>query len=252
MADQENKSPTGKSEFSSPDASFPSQDVTTSTTSNDSSQHVDSNDATTPKSPIQLPTSSSPQQQQTTISVDAEQLQEQQQQGQVAQPTSNEPELSEPLRTLKEAFPETDVEVIEAILATQGNSVERSFEALLGMSDPNYKPEEPPRSQEQQEQQGFINVSDDTPTPAMPPRPTSDRGATTEAPYGYWQQPQPQQQPQEPRSVEEQMRMDEEFARQLALQDERSRVQQYRNYRKSTPFKARFSLGFFANSFFHL
>ncbi|KAI7846816.1 hypothetical protein BDC45DRAFT_611416 [Circinella umbellata] len=138
----------------------------------------------------------------------------------------NEPKLSEPVRTLKEAFPETDVEVIEAILVAQGNSVERSFEALLGMSDPNYKPEEQPRSQQQHgQQQGLINLNDDTPTPDMPPRPTSDRETTTQAPYGYWQQPQ---QPQEPRSVEEQMRMDEEFARQLALQDERSRVQQYR------------------------
>ncbi|KAG2223599.1 hypothetical protein INT45_001681, partial [Circinella minor] len=216
MADQEKKTSVGKSEISSLEESFPSQDATSPTAANDSSQHTDSNDAT----PAKLSTSS-PQQQQTANSVDVEYPQKQSSQEQEQQTALNEPKLSEPVRTLKEAFPETDVEVIEAILATQGNSVERSFEALLGMSDPNYKPEEQPRSQ----QHGLINVNDDTPTPDMPPRPTSDRETTTQAPYGYWQQTQ---QPQEPRSVEEQMRMDEEFARQLALQDERSRVQQYR------------------------
>ncbi|KAI9491971.1 hypothetical protein BDB00DRAFT_830575 [Zychaea mexicana] len=101
------------------------------------------------------------------------------------------------------------------------------------MSDPNYKPEETPRpqQQQQQQQQSFENMQDDPPAPVMPPRPTGDQ-TTTQAPYGYWQgqNNQQQQQPQEPRSVEDQMRMDEEFARQLALQDEQARVQQYRKY----------------------
>ncbi|KAI8146062.1 hypothetical protein BJV82DRAFT_600309 [Fennellomyces sp. T-0311] len=212
MADQERKTPVDGSEQSQ-NAMSPSQQAA-SPSSLSSNQRADSDD--TPKSPtVQSTTTSSPPQQAPEQAAD-----QQQHEG-----TPEPPAMSEAVRTLKEAFPETDVEVIEAILESQSNSVERSFEVLLGMSDPNYKPEVIPRPQPTD------NTQDDIPPPAMPPRPTGDRQAT-QAPYGYWQQPeqqpQHQQQPQEPRSVEEQMRMDEEFARQLALQDERDRVNQYR------------------------
>ncbi|KAI8355687.1 hypothetical protein BD560DRAFT_406959 [Blakeslea trispora] len=95
---------------------------------------------------------------------------------------------------LKEAFPETDTEVIEAVLQAQNDNIESSFEVLLGMSDPSYK----------------VTVA----TPPMPPRPQN------EAPYAYWQR-QEQQQVEQPISVEEQMRLDEAYAKQLLEEDRR-------------------------------
>lgn len=176
--------------------------VTSSAASPPAPSGNESNPTTIPESPA-----STQQQQETTHEQSPQQQSPQQQQ---------EQQLSEPVRTLKEAFPDIDVEVIEAILASQGGQMERSFEVLLGMSDPNYKPEEPPRPQ----QRATEPTTEDVPAPPMPPRPTQTE---SQAPYGYWQQ----QQQQEPRTVEEQMQMDEAYARQLALEDERVRAQRY-------------------------
>lgn len=119
--------------------------------------------------------------------------------------------LPENVRILKEAFPDIDVEVIETILQIQGNSVDSAFELLLGMSDPNYKPT-PPTVQEEV-------------TPPMPPRPDSfisetrrSNSGEINAPYASWEGQQ--QQPVGPVSVEEQLRLDEEFAKKLAMEEE--------------------------------
>lgn len=53
-----------------------------------------------------------------------------------------QPALSGDLKTLKDAFPDLDIEIIEAILASQGGSVDAAFEVLLGMSDPTFKPDQ--------------------------------------------------------------------------------------------------------------
>jgi hypothetical protein len=105
--------------------------------------------------------------------------------------------LPENVGILKEAFPDTDVDVIEAVLQAQNGNVESSFELLLGISDPNY------------------SATPVEATPTMPPRPQqpSEVGG---APYAYWER---QAQP-EPRSVEEQLRLDEELAKKLALEDQ--------------------------------
>lgn len=42
---------------------------------------------------------------------------------------------------LKDAFPDTDENVIRAVLVASGGEVEPAFTALLSMSDPNFKPE---------------------------------------------------------------------------------------------------------------
>lgn len=52
--------------------------------------------------------------------------------------------------TLIEAFPSIDTKVVKAVLAASGGKVEPAFNALLGMSDPDFQPEEaapqqPPR-----------------------------------------------------------------------------------------------------------
>lgn len=147
--------------------------------------------------------------------------QDQGQQQQQQQQTQLE-NLRPPVRTLKEAFPDVDVEVIEAILESQRGHVEPSFEILLGMSDPSYQPEMPPRPTSQAPpaaaaRQTQHTAADDVPAPPMPPRPTGNYDQ-----YGNFQQAH-----REPRSVEEQMRMDEEYARQIALEEERLRMQQY-------------------------
>lgn len=95
--------------------------------------------------------------------------------------------LPDNVRILKEAFPDIDTDVIEAILQSQNDNMDRSFELLLGMSDPQYQPTPPP----------------------MPPRPQTDT-----APYAYWQQ-------HEGMTADDQFRRDEEYAKQLALEDER-------------------------------
>lgn len=52
------------------------------------------------------------------------------------------------LRVLKEAFPGTDSEVIEAVLEAQNNNLENAFESLLSISDPK-APSSTPAVQEQ-------------------------------------------------------------------------------------------------------
>ncbi|KAK5120583.1 hypothetical protein LTR85_006239 [Meristemomyces frigidus] len=49
--------------------------------------------------------------------------------------------------TLIEAFPSIDTKVVKAVLAASGGRVEPAFNALLGMSDPDFRPEEaaPPK-----------------------------------------------------------------------------------------------------------
>ncbi|KAG2199693.1 hypothetical protein INT47_012829 [Mucor saturninus] len=49
-------------------------------------------------------------------------------------------ELSGDIKTLKDAFPDLDLDVIETILDSQGGNLDSAFEILLGMSDPTYKP----------------------------------------------------------------------------------------------------------------
>jgi hypothetical protein len=46
--------------------------------------------------------------------------------------------------TLAEAFPSLDIKVIKAVLAASGGRVEPAFNALLGMSDPEYVQDLPP------------------------------------------------------------------------------------------------------------
>ncbi|PNS19731.1 CUE domain-containing protein 5 [Sphaceloma murrayae] len=46
--------------------------------------------------------------------------------------------------TLIEAFPSIDAKVVKAVLTASGGQVEPAFNALLGMSDPNFKEEAPP------------------------------------------------------------------------------------------------------------
>lgn len=127
--------------------------------------------------------------------------------------------LPENVRILKEAFPDIDVDVIETILQMQGNSVDSAFEVLLGMSDPSYISPPSPPPPTQQQQQRDERPSAET-TPPMPPRPSGDRTNSSDnsghAPYAYFER---QTQPA-PTTVEEQLRMDEEFAKKLALEDE--------------------------------
>ncbi|OAL03740.1 hypothetical protein IQ06DRAFT_243843 [Phaeosphaeriaceae sp. SRC1lsM3a] len=63
--------------------------------------------------------------------------------------------------TLIEAFPDIDNNVIKAVLVASGGKVEPAFNALLSMSDPNFKAEEapppqPPRPQRTQLEQDEI------------------------------------------------------------------------------------------------
>lgn len=106
--------------------------------------------------------------------------------------------LPDNVRILKEAFPDIDTDVIEAILQSQNDNMDRSFELLLGMSDPQYQPTPPP----------------------MPPRPQTDT-----APYAYWQQ-------HEGMTADDQFRRDEEYAKQLALEDERKARQRQQQRRE--------------------
>jgi hypothetical protein len=82
--------------------------------------------------------------------------------------------------TLIEAFPSIDAKVVRAVLMASGGKVEPAFNALLGMTDPDFQPEEAP--------------------PPQPPRPAQ-------------RQQQQQQQPRQPRN---QLEADEMYARQLA------------------------------------
>ncbi|KAM0723225.1 hypothetical protein Q7P37_001425 [Cladosporium fusiforme] len=60
--------------------------------------------------------------------------------------------------TLIEAFPSIDTKVVKAVLAASGGRVEPAFNALLGMTDPDFQAEEaappqPPRPAQRQQQQ---------------------------------------------------------------------------------------------------
>ncbi|KAI8979545.1 hypothetical protein BDF20DRAFT_913106 [Mycotypha africana] len=58
------------------------------------------------------------------------------------QETDNQPlQLTGDLRTLKDAFPNLELDIIETILNSQGGNVNAAFDVLLGMSDPSYKPD---------------------------------------------------------------------------------------------------------------
>ena len=59
--------------------------------------------------------------------------------------------------TLIEAFPSIDTKVVKAVLLASGGKVEPAFNALLGMSDPDFRPEEDAAP----------------PPPPQPPRPTT-------------------------------------------------------------------------------
>ncbi|KAI8072947.1 hypothetical protein BC940DRAFT_292000 [Gongronella butleri] len=120
----------------------------------------------------------------------------------VAQETKVSVELPPGVVTLKEAFPTIDVDVVTAVLDSHQGNVEAAFDELLQLTDPAYQasqvpPAAPPRPAQ------TAPADDNADTPAMPPRPA-------------------------PLSPEEQMRLDEEFARQLALEDERDRVRAHR------------------------
>lgn len=82
--------------------------------------------------------------------------------------------------TLIEAFPDIDTKVVKAVLVASNGKVEPAFNALLTMSDPNFRTDETP--------------------PPKPPRPQPR------------QQPQPQPQPH----TRTQLEQDELYARQLA------------------------------------
>ncbi|KAI7869747.1 hypothetical protein BDF14DRAFT_1780419 [Spinellus fusiger] len=56
------------------------------------------------------------------------------------------PLVSDSVKTLKEAFPTLDVDIIEAILESQNNILDSAFEVLLGMTDPDYTPEAAPQT----------------------------------------------------------------------------------------------------------
>ncbi|TKX23844.1 ubiquitin-binding protein CUE5 [Elsinoe australis] len=58
-----------------------------------------------------------------------------------ARPTSPQQQAEQ---TLIEAFPSIDAKVVKAVLTASGGQVEPAFNALLGMSDPNFKEEAPP------------------------------------------------------------------------------------------------------------
>lgn len=58
--------------------------------------------------------------------------------------------------TLIEAFPSIDAKVVKAVLVASGGNVEPAFNALLGMTDPSFKPEDtlpapPPRPPRQKQ-----------------------------------------------------------------------------------------------------
>ncbi|KAK0941324.1 ubiquitin-binding protein cue5 [Friedmanniomyces endolithicus] len=85
--------------------------------------------------------------------------------------------------TLIEAFPSIDTKVVKAVLQASNGRVEPAFNALLGMSDPDFQPEQ----------------ERDPPPPPQPPRPI-------------------QRQQQQQRQPQTQLEADEIYARQLAEQ----------------------------------
>ncbi|OZJ06098.1 hypothetical protein BZG36_00959 [Bifiguratus adelaidae] len=110
-----------------------------------------------------------------------------------AEATHEQPvELTGPLATLKEAFPDVDIEVLQSVYEHQGQDMERSFEALLRISDPDYR-ERPPSA-----------------TPDMSGQHPQGTGAAV-----------PLEQAHSTTTSEEQMRQDEQLAMQMALETQR-------------------------------
>lgn len=101
--------------------------------------------------------------------------------------------------TLVEAFPSIDTKVVKAVLMASGGKVEPAFNALLGMSDPSFQPEEEPSQQ---------------PPPQQPPRPMQ-------------------------RAPQTQMEADEQYARQLAEQYNYSGQQGQNRYNQREPARRR-------------
>ncbi|KAK9325825.1 hypothetical protein V1517DRAFT_313624 [Lipomyces orientalis] len=60
--------------------------------------------------------------------------------------------FSQAQKTLKEAFPNIDENVIKAVLIASGGQVQPAFNALLSMSDPGFKPDLPARPTGKKEQ----------------------------------------------------------------------------------------------------
>ncbi|KAI8987007.1 hypothetical protein BDB01DRAFT_784249 [Pilobolus umbonatus] len=67
--------------------------------------------------------------------------------------TLNTDTLPGPLQHLKEAFPDIDLDIIESIYNTHGKNVDSTFEVLLSMSDPTYKPEPVAKTQLQRDEE---------------------------------------------------------------------------------------------------
>jgi len=59
-----------------------------------------------------------------------------------AKPPRPQSPMQQAEHTLIEAFPSIDTKVVKAVLAASGGKVEPAFNALLGMSDPDFQPED--------------------------------------------------------------------------------------------------------------
>ncbi|KAI5304502.1 ubiquitin-binding protein cue5 [Ascosphaera pollenicola] len=93
--------------------------------------------------------STAPQQKATSPAPQQQQQQQQQEEEQAPPPKPPRPVSArqQAEQTLKEAFPAIDQAVIRAVLVASGGDVERSFHALLGMSDPAAQSDELPPPQ---------------------------------------------------------------------------------------------------------
>ncbi|KAB8339160.1 hypothetical protein FH972_022094 [Carpinus fangiana] len=100
-------------------------------------------------------------------------------------PRPNSPN-TEAMTTLKEAFPDIEPKVIHAVLVASGGQVEPAFNALLGMSDPNFQEDAPPpqpprpsqqRQQEQQDEMYARQLAEHYRSQAQPPPPGGPRPA---------------------------------------------------------------------------
>lgn len=100
-----------------------------------------------------------------------------------AKPTE---EISDAERTLREAFPNVDPHVVNAVLIASGGKLEPAFNGLLGIVDPSYRPEMPPRPtasstaaakqlEEDERLARQLAAEYDETAPAPPPRPSRQR-----------------------------------------------------------------------------
>ncbi|KAG0233061.1 hypothetical protein BGW42_007757 [Actinomortierella wolfii] len=166
-----------------------------------------------------------------------------------APPTSHlEAERLAKLAILTDAFPTVEKEICEFVLESHRGNVEASINALLEMSDPEYRPE-PPQQQQQQRQPVQPAAPQHRPQPpqqthvfpgAQPPLPQRsspaqedvDAAASEFARMRVQQQPRTEIDPillASTSTSEQQLRADEDFARTLAAMDEyRARREQPR------------------------